>query len=487
MFKVRTSQFNYHYRGRIHFPYSIGMLVAYIKSKPNLNKNFHFKKTFVFRENVEEYIEQCKNSDILLCSCYVWNWEITTHLAKEVKKLNPNCLIIFGGPQVPNHSEGFFKKYPFIDILVHGEGEYILENILNEYLKEKDFSKIFGVETKDFKNPPQPRIDDFSGLPSPYLTNLIWDLVEENPDVEWIAAWETLRGCPYKCTFCDWGSAIGTKMRKFEEEKIMYEIEWFGANKIPYIDCCDANFGIYPERDLKIAKKLKQVTESTGYPKTFHPTFAKFSSEKIIPIAKELQNSGLLRAVTLSLQSLDDATLDIIKRENIKFDTFSRLTESFRRAEIPTYTEIIRGLPGETLASFKAGLETIVSDTQVDNLLIHNCGLFPNAPMAEPKYVEEFQIKTIRSPIFLWHSDISNRGIPEYEDITVGCYSHSLEDLKQMFLYSWLMMVFQSMGILEFVSKFYKKPMGYYSQVFLIIFLIIVEQKNQFFLNNTIL
>ena len=105
------------------------MLVSYIKSKENLNKQFQFEKVFVFREKVEEYISQCKNSDILLCSCYVWNWEIMIHLAEQVKKLNPKCLVIFGGPQVPENTKGFFEKYHFVDILVHGEGEQIIEDV----------------------------------------------------------------------------------------------------------------------------------------------------------------------------------------------------------------------------------------------------------------------------------------------------------------------------------------------------------------------
>ena len=95
----------------------------------------------MFREKVEEYILQCKNSDILLCSCYVWNWEIMIYLAEQVKKLNPKCSIIFGGPQVPENTKGFFEKYPFVDILVHGEGEQILENIFDSYLDNKDYSK----------------------------------------------------------------------------------------------------------------------------------------------------------------------------------------------------------------------------------------------------------------------------------------------------------------------------------------------------------
>ena len=86
MIKVSSSQFNYLWGDQIHFPYSIGMLVAYMKTKPQIGSNFEFEKTFIFRHKIDEYISKCADAEILLCSCYVWNWEITTHLAKEVKK-----------------------------------------------------------------------------------------------------------------------------------------------------------------------------------------------------------------------------------------------------------------------------------------------------------------------------------------------------------------------------------------------------------------
>lgn len=73
MIKVNSSQFNYQYGDQIHFPYSIATLVAYIKSKESLSSQFKFEKSFVFRDKVDEYIQQCKDTDILLCSCYVWN------------------------------------------------------------------------------------------------------------------------------------------------------------------------------------------------------------------------------------------------------------------------------------------------------------------------------------------------------------------------------------------------------------------------------
>ena len=116
--KVYSSQFNYQYGNSIHFPYSIASLFAYIKSFPELDKKLQFEKTFIFRNKLDEYIETIENPDILLCSCYVWNWEITKFLAREVKQVNPNCIIIFGGPQVPNNSKDFFKENPFVDIVL---------------------------------------------------------------------------------------------------------------------------------------------------------------------------------------------------------------------------------------------------------------------------------------------------------------------------------------------------------------------------------
>ena len=174
MIKVSSSQFNYRYFGRIHFPYSISLLVSHLKTDKKIRDNYEFEKTFVFREKVEDYIKQCIDTDILLCSCYVWNWEITTYLAEQVKKLNPNCTIIFGGPQVPRQSEGFFEKYPFVDVIVHGEGEYITKNIFDAYLSEQDYSNVKGIETKNYKNDSEPRINVLETIPSPYLTNMVW-------------------------------------------------------------------------------------------------------------------------------------------------------------------------------------------------------------------------------------------------------------------------------------------------------------------------
>ena len=481
MYKVSSSQFNYLYGDQIHFPYSIGRLVTYVKTNKNINSQFKFDRTFIFRDQLNNYVEQSYDSDILLCSCYVWNWEVTKQLAKKVKATNPNCLIIFGGPQVPNRTENFFEENPFVDIIVHGEGEIVLENILTAYIKDKDFSKINGIETKDYRTPPNPRIKDVNILPSPYLTNLILNLVEQKTDIKYIAAWETNRGCPYPCTFCDWGSLTNSKVTNWSEEQLLKEIDWFAQNHITYIDCCDANFGIFQERDYRIASKLKEVALKTGYPEKFRAAWAKFASEKIIPIAKQLQEGKVLKAVSLALQSLDEETLEIVKRANIKFDNFSELTETFRKNKIPTYTELIMGLPGETLESWKKGLEILASGSQVGSIYIYNCGVFVNAPMNEPTYMKFHNIKTIRSPIFLAHSSIHDRGIPEFEYITISSKSFSTDDLKEIYLFSWLFQTFHSLGIFEYITKYYHDEKKLLYVKFYEIFLDYCKKENSIF------
>ena len=82
--KVYSSQFNYQYGTSIHFPYSIASLFAYARKNEEICDRFQFETTFIFRNKLDEYVDRVEDPDILLCSCYVWNWEITNDLAKIV-------------------------------------------------------------------------------------------------------------------------------------------------------------------------------------------------------------------------------------------------------------------------------------------------------------------------------------------------------------------------------------------------------------------
>ena len=99
---------------------------------------------------------------------------------------------------------------------------------------------------------------DITVLPSPYLTGVFDETMKENPNERWLASWETNRGCPFSCAYCDWGSAIASKVSRMDMDKLEKELMWFAKNKIEFIYVCDANFGMLP-RDMEISKKAIEI------------------------------------------------------------------------------------------------------------------------------------------------------------------------------------------------------------------------------------
>ena len=342
--------------------------------------------------------------------------------------------------------------------MVHNEGELVLYNILRTHLDKGDLTSIKGTENQGKKNPTEERITDLDIIPSPYSSGLLLQLIDNHQDYKLIASWESNRGCPYQCVFCDWGSATKTKLRNFSEEKLFEEIEWFGKNKIIYIDVCDGNFGIFSERDYRIAEKLTSVKKDTGCPEKINLTWVKASSEKILPIAKKLAEGDLLRAISLSVQSLDANTLKIIKRSNVKFDNFKNLVALFDSENLQSYTELIMGLPGETIATYKNNWEILASIYPSPSILTWNCSVFNNAPMNDEAYKKQYGIEVFKSPMFMQHSGRQDEDkIKEYERMVRRTFSLPGDDIIEVYVYNWTMLVFHAFGILEFIARYFNE------------------------------
>ena len=190
--RIASAQPNFRYGDQTHYPYSIGCLLSYAKTQ---HANLDIQPCFVLREHLYDYIERASQCDLLLVSNYVWNWSINVELAREVKGRNPQLRVVFGGPQVPNDPTGFFDTYPFVDVLVHSEGELSASSVIGGALSGP------GITTRDHCSQPPQRLGDLMSLPSPYLDGTIDQLTSNITGIRWVATWETNRGCPYSCTF----------------------------------------------------------------------------------------------------------------------------------------------------------------------------------------------------------------------------------------------------------------------------------------------
>ena len=487
---VQLVQLNNRYGNQVYLPYSVGVLKAFVDQNIKIKENYHFKEFIFLREDVSNMIKKVGQVDILGISCYIWNWRLSLKLAEEVRKLNPDCMIILGGPHVPNKvDEEFFKSYPFVDMTMHGEGELTWEEVLTKYHDKQPLSNITGTSFYDRKGDKKiyygkkrERMKDYSALPSPYLAGTFEDLFNKY-DYEWTVTWETNRGCPFKCTFCDWGSAINARLEKFEEERLHKEIDYFSKKKIDLVFGADSNFGIQ-KRDINLAKKLAENKKKFGYPNRFTVCYTKNSTEKVFDLAKIFAEVGMHRGVSVSMQSLNAETLKNIKRDNIKLDFFKSLQRKYVEADMVTYTELILPLPGETYETWKEGIDKLLDSSQHSGLIVYNANVMPNAELGNKEYQKKYKIETAKIPLFQAHSDQPMDNVPEYEPIIVGTHSMSTEQWKKAYKYTVFLQACHYLGLLQVMSIVLRHEYGISYSDFFELLINYGEKNKKSFLNK---
>ena len=461
--------------GVSYLPFVSGILRAYAETVPIIKESFKFMP-FVYNMDSPNSIlaQYTKRPDIATFSISMWNEKLSLHIAQEIKKRWPTCLIIFGGSQCPHKPIEYLKKYDFIDLAIRAEGEEAFKELLLRYLESKhDFSNIPNLSYRNDKtrdciiNLETPETEkDLDKYPSPYL-NELYEYLFDKKNHNYQIIIETNRGCPFLCTFCYWGRGGNTNKYRFHSlDRVRDEIEWAGQHKIPYIFNADSNFGMH-RRDMEIAKYLADAKQRYGYPEKFRTCWGKNTDEKIFNVANYLFKNDLGKGMTLGRQSNDKTVLKNIKRDNIKLDTYKILQRRFNRLNVPIYAEMILGLPGETYDTWISGVEELLQTGLNNQLFIYPAEVYPNTELGEPEYQKNFGIQTQRIELREIHcSPRETNWISEYQDIVVKSNSMSISDWKKMTVFSLVTMLMHSMKTGYFVMAYlYKQHKLPYTQL----------------------
>jgi 2-(S-pantetheinyl)-carbapenam-3-carboxylate methyltransferase len=381
-------------------PYIYGALRIYAAGDQALLDEYKFCDPIFHRSRPEAAVDSLQQPAVLGLSCYVWNFRKNMKIARLCKERFPEALIVAGGPHVPDQAEDFLFRHRYVDIAVHGEGELAFQGILRERLSpHPDWSAVPGISfIHDGKlmTTQYSRIDLQKLQDSPYLAGYLDPAIEffRSQGIPFFAPWETNRGCPYSCSFCDWGSATMSKVRRFDIDRLLAEIDFFGRMQIPIVHINDANFGLLT-RDIEIAEALVRSREKYGFPREVRLNYAKNSNNRVFEISRMWHESGLLAETTLSMQATTQEVLEAISRKNIPVEQYSQLQQRYTRAGIRTYTEIILGLPAETKESFKRGLDYVLETGNHDDIRIYELAVLPNAPMANQKVRKAYGLEII--------------------------------------------------------------------------------------------
>lgn len=454
------------YSGQTYLPYSIGLLAASVRAHVSQPDAVSFLTPVWKREPPELAALRLKGAHVVFFSVYVWNERWSLAVAQEIKKQNPLVLTVFGGPQVPDQAEAYLRQHPQVDLTCQGEGEWVavalMERLLDpasdlhptdlctaELLREVPSIRFLDPSGVFHAHPVRARERSLDHLPSPYLTGIFDDLLTEWPGERWLMLLETNRGCPYACTFCDWGSATATRLNSFPLDRIQAELDWAGAHGIDYVFVCDANFGILP-RDQEIVAAAARSRKAFGNPQTLSVQTAKVGAERIFAIWKAIIDAGLNREAAMPVQSTDAQTLKEIKRLNLSLPDFERLSQRFASHEIRTYSDIILGLPGESYDTFANSVDQLIQHGQHHRIQFSNLTVLPNAELASIEARDRYGLQTVFTRIATsWSMQADPDPLPELQELVVGTHAMPASDWMKARMLAWATVLFHCHKLLQ--------------------------------------
>lgn len=294
--------------------------------------------------DIEEYIKKL-NPDIIGTGATTPEIQNVEELFAFIKKINPKVKTVLGGPHatiLPD--ESILDKNT--DIVVRGEGEYSIVEIVNFLKGRIKLENILGISYKKHdkikKNPGRPPIEKLDELPVPArhlvkVKKYLWPV--EGKGLIPITPILTTRGCPFPCIFCN--RILGKKVRLRSPKLVVDEIEdTYNIHGITYYIMQDETFTLKKERVDEICDEIiKRRLEITW----FAMVRADLVSKKIF---QKMKDAGCTR-ITMGVESGNQKILDILKK-GTKLTQYREAFHWAKEVGLETRASFILGNPYET-------------------------------------------------------------------------------------------------------------------------------------------
>ncbi|BDU82587.1 B12-binding domain-containing radical SAM protein [Clostridium perfringens] len=322
--------------------------VRYLKA---FTKDLDFQgdiKEFSINDRVENILEGIieEKPDVVAFSCYIWNMEFVNRLAELIKLVDPNIEILYGGPEVSYEGKEFLENHEGEYVIV-GEGEKTFREFVLYKLGEGKIEDIKGLnykrDGKVFENPKRPEMD---------MNELVFPYTYEEDINNKIVYYEASRGCPFKCKYCL--SSVMHGVRFLDVERVKKELKYFMERGLKLVKFVDRTFNCNREYTVELLKYLSEQDTETR----FHfEVAADLLTEEQIEILNNAPKGRF--QLEVGVQTTNNEVLHNINRyityENIK----EKVLKVASGKNVMQHLDLIAGLPGEDLESFKKSFNDV--------------------------------------------------------------------------------------------------------------------------------
>lgn len=266
--------------------------------------------------------------------------------AQVVKETLPDSIVVMGGYH-PTFNFIETLEDENVDIVIRGEGEYIMLNLVQALENQSSLHDVKGIvfEDKNSKeivvNPEAPLIQNLDELPFPAL-NLLpmkkYRLLDMDTHMTTMI---TTRGCPMQCSFCSSAAMHGKKIRERSVENIVDEIEYLKTNyDIDTIAFMDDTFTLKKRKVMAICDEILKRNIEIMWGCTSRVDTL---DEKLL---KKMKEAGCI-TIFIGVESADQQQLDNM----CKNTTIAKIENAFkiaRKLKIRTIASVALGMPGDT-------------------------------------------------------------------------------------------------------------------------------------------
>lgn len=289
--------------------------------------------------------------DVLALSCYVWNVVDLMEAARLVKVARPMLRVVAGGPEVGPIAERVLAAHPVVDVIVKSEGEGPIAELVRCWRDDGDLRAVAGIWSQAFgeitEHGDAPIVLDLGTLASPHTRGYV-------AHAQRIVCVETQRGCVFRCSFCFYNKDLSIRNRRFDLARVEDELGYWLQQDIRQLYLMDPVFNLNAAR----AKEICRFLIANNHRRI--PIHAEIWAEFVDDELAGLMKAAHFDFLEVGLQTTDVAALATVDRR-LKMQPFLDGVAHLRAHDLPCEVQLILGLPGDSLASFRQSLNFAAS------------------------------------------------------------------------------------------------------------------------------